>query len=175
VRLRRWAGGRGPADGVVFLGPWLRLNMGAMFPGGGVEVREELRSTSYGLHKRADAVLYMTNVPGCVRYVLLEADNNEHKRLGLVEDIFRVNWFVNEWFPGGKVYVVVRVNLDGYELGNARTGGTCGCCTCITRRTGLRRWCSGWGAACGWSKRTHSVVYRPHEDPGYLEPLRRLR
>ncbi len=53
---------------------------------------------------------------------MLEADDNEHRRLGLVEDIFRLNWFINERFSSreARCMCVVRVNLDGYELGDGR-------------------------------------------------------
>ena len=59
----------------------------------------------------------MSNLIGCMRYVVLELDDGQHVRLGLVQDLFRVNWFVNARFRGRKVYVV-RLNPDGYERGD---------------------------------------------------------
>jgi hypothetical protein len=99
----------------AFLGLWLERNLPALFPGGGVSVRCELRSDAAGPHTRVDAALYLTNLPACKRYVVLELDDDQHRRRGLIDDLFRINWFVNARFGGGKVYVV-RLNPDPYEL-----------------------------------------------------------
>lgn len=69
---------------IAFLGEWLKTNLNVLFPGGGVTFRTELRSTSSGTHKRGDGVLFMNNMPDFKRYVLMEMDDAQHARLGLV-------------------------------------------------------------------------------------------
>jgi hypothetical protein len=175
---------------------WLQQNVDQLFPEGGVVVQGEVRSTCSGLHKRADAVLYMDNWAACKRYVLLELDDREHRRIGLVEDMFRVNWFINARFPGAKVYVV-RLNPDEYELSDGQRvhgppleqrlarlaavlrhlytlrnppGGYVRLIylyyspdrlKCLLHRAGCR-------LITVEKDVEYTLVYRPHEDPGYL-------
>jgi hypothetical protein len=61
-----------------------------------------------------DNVLYLHNRAE-KRYLVVELDDSEHKRKGLVEDMFWVNWVYNDRFRGGKLYVL-RVNPDSYRL-----------------------------------------------------------
>ena len=49
-----------------------------------------------------------------VFFLIVEYDPYEHKQNGLVEDVFRINWFKNARFKEGKVYVV-RLNPSMYH------------------------------------------------------------
>lgn len=196
-------GGAQPRRSRAFLAPWLQLNSAAIFPEGGVTWRTEARSGLSGPCKRADAVLYMDNLPACRRYVVLELDDREHRRIGVVEDLFRANWYINARFPGSKAYVV-RLNVDGYELSDGER----------VRGPSLRRRMERLAAVlsrlymqtttradyvrvvylyyspdrlaelldrrgCRLSTVEQDVEYtlafRPHQDPGYLQRLEQLQ
>ena len=75
--------------------------------------RAELKSGLSYPYKRVDNVVYLLDRPQ-KRYVVIEVDPLEHRVNGLVEDVFRVNWFYNARFAGGKLYVL-RVNPSQYE------------------------------------------------------------
>lgn len=75
--------------------------------------RAELKSGLQYPYKRVDNLVYLLNRPR-KRYVIIEMDPLEHRANGLVEDIFRINWFYNERFNGGKLYVI-RLNPSKYE------------------------------------------------------------
>ena len=75
--------------------------------------RAEVRSGLGYPYKQVDNVVYLLDRPS-KRYVIVELDPIEHKRNGLMEDLFRINWFCRERFQGSKVYVV-RMNPSAYE------------------------------------------------------------
>ncbi len=182
---------------------WLEQNLKEIFPQGGAALRGELRSTGSGVHKRADAVLFLSNWPAYKRYVLLELDDNEHKRVGLVEDIFRVNWFVNARFPGQQKVYVVRLNPDAYELSDGQLvhepplEQRLQRLAAVLRHVyGLRNPPAGYvritylyyspdrlrsllhraGCTLSTVERDieYTLVYKPHEDPGYLAEVQQL-
>ncbi len=165
-------------------------------------MQAEVKTTRSGLHKRADAVVYLSNWQQHKRYVLLELDDREHRRVGLVEDIFRVNWIVNARFRGGKVYVV-RLNPDDYELSDGQhvQGPTFEqrlhrLARVLRHLYDLRNPPAGYvriiylyyspdrlaallhRAGCTLSEVEkdveYTLVYRPHADPGYLAAMQRL-
>jgi hypothetical protein len=96
-----------------FLQQWLAVNLPQIMSHGLFQHRPELKSGLQNPHKRADNIVYLLNHP-LPRYVTIELDPLEHRGNGLIEDVFRVDWFYNARFSGGKLYVM-RVNPSAYE------------------------------------------------------------
>lgn len=92
---------------------WMERNLGKVLVVGSYSYRAEVRSGLSYPYKQVDNVVYLLDRPE-KRYVIVELDPIEHKRNGLVEDLFRINWFCSERFVGSKVYVV-RLNPSQYE------------------------------------------------------------
>lgn len=97
----------------AFFQAWLQRNLSKVLPMGMFNYRAELKSGMSFPYKRVDNVVYLLDRPQ-KRYVVIEVDPLEHRANGLVEDVFRVNWFYNARFAGGKLYVL-RVNPSQYE------------------------------------------------------------
>ena len=96
-----------------FFQAWIERNLCKVLPRGMYQYRAEVRSGLQYPHKRVDNVVYLLDRPQ-KRYVVIEVDPLEHRANGLVEDVFRINWFYNARFEGGKLYVL-RVNPSQYE------------------------------------------------------------
>jgi len=79
--------------------------------------RAEVKTSGMPPYKRMHNVVYMLN-RGVHRSVVVEVDGREPKGLGLMEDVFGVNWACNSRFNGGKVYVI-RLNVDPYKCRDA--------------------------------------------------------
>lgn len=96
-----------------FFAQWLERNCARAFAEGTWSIRSELRSAGRPPYKRADNVLYLLG-GAATRYVIVELDGREHADRGLVDDVFRINWFCNARFGRGVVHAV-RLNPDQYE------------------------------------------------------------
>ncbi len=121
-----------------FLQQWLQINLPHALPHGLFQHRAELRSGLQNPHKRADNIVYLLNRQR-PRYIMIELDPLEHRGNGLVEDVFRVNWFYNARFSGGKLYA-----LKCGAGASRGTGGSLAPCTsaasiCCMQRQRKRR------------------------------------
>ena len=96
-----------------FFSNWLEENMKRGLPAGVYSYQPEVTSGLMYPYKRVDNVVYLLDRPE-KRYIIVEYDPYEHKQNGLVEDVFRINWFKNARFKEGKVYVV-RLNPSMYH------------------------------------------------------------
>lgn len=77
----------------AFFRQWMERNLPKVPAPGSFSYRAEVRSGLSYPYKQVDNVVYPL----------------EHRRNGLMEDLFRINWFCSERFRGSKVYVI-RVN-----------------------------------------------------------------
>ena len=181
-----------------FFGAWLEKNLERIVPGPGITLRTELRSSGHGPSVRADAVLFVKRPESAARYVVLELDDNEHKRVGLANDVFKTNRLINSRWPGGKTDVV-RLNPDGYELSDGQVVQTPRLKERLARLAAvLRRLLAqedsdtssvritylyyspdrlhAFRNRAGCTLHVHEVdveyvvKYHPHADPGYVAP-----
>ena len=182
----------------AFFGQWLEKNLNRILPARGVTLRTELRSTGHGPSVRADAVLFVKEAEAVTRYVILELDDNEHKRIGLANDVFKTNRLINSRWPGKKTDVV-RLNPDEYELGDGQVVHTPKLRERLARlATVLQRLLASEDADASFVRITYLyyspdrlqafrhragctlhvheadveyvVKYHPHADPGYVAP-----
>ena len=96
--------------------------MRSVLPAGVYSYQPEVTSGLMYPYKRVDNVVYLLDRPE-KRYIIVEYDPYEHKQNGLVEDVFRINWFKNARFKEGKVYVV-RLNPSMYHHKDGMKAGT---------------------------------------------------
>jgi hypothetical protein len=180
----------------MFFRQWMQRNLGRVLAAGSFSYWPEVRSSMGFPYKQVDNVVYLLDRP-LKRYVVVELDPIEHKRNGLMEDVFRINWFCNERFLGSKVYVV-RLNPSAYEhadgmlanpplkerlkrvlrllkfLQQTAVGEDCGVVRCYYlyySASRLQQFNSR--VACELLEVEHDVLhclsFRPHSNPDYLQ------
>jgi hypothetical protein len=97
----------------AFFAQWLEQDLQPALPAGKYSYQAEVKSGLIYSYKRVDNVVYLLDRAE-KRYVIVEYDPFEHKQNGLVEEVFRINWFKNARFSQGKVYVI-RLNPSMYS------------------------------------------------------------
>jgi hypothetical protein len=180
----------------AFFREWMQRNLCKVLAAGSFSYRAEVRSGLSYPYKQVDNVVYLLDRPS-KRYVIVELDPIEHKRNGLMEDLFRINWFCGERFGGQKVYVI-RLNPSTYEhadgmladpplkdrlsrvLGLVRflqqqaAGRDCGVVRCYFLYYSVARLQQFKSkVACQFVEVERDVLYclsfRPHANPDYLK------